>query len=117
MTRLEIATKVLQGWAANPHMRGTNEEAAAVALALADALLAAAAEKPTAAPAERPAPVKFDADGDALLASGGVAKQIRDGWDANFDGGEYLAVYLTLRPGEDAGEMTARMLASIGRVP
>lgn len=30
MTRLEIATKVLQCWAANPHMRGTNEEAAAV---------------------------------------------------------------------------------------
>lgn len=42
MTRLEIAAGIIAGWAANPNVSGTNEEAAAVSLALADALLAAA---------------------------------------------------------------------------
>ena len=45
MTRLEIATRLLAGWAANPNERGTAEAAAKTALFLADALLAAA-EKP-----------------------------------------------------------------------
>lgn len=120
MTRLEIAARILAGWAANPpNVSGKNEEAAAVSLALADALLAAAGETAPAdqyaAPAEKPAPVKFDADGRALLASGNAAKQRRDGWEASTDGEEFIAVYLTLRPGEDAGEVTARMLASVGR--
>jgi len=46
MTRLEIAARILAGWAANPNVSGKNEEAAAVALSLADALLTAAGETP-----------------------------------------------------------------------
>ena len=104
MTRLEIAARILAGWAANPNVRGTNEEAAAGALSLADALLAAA-EKP-ALPV---APVKFDAAGRA-------GEWARDGWDALHRDDE-LRVTVHLCPGEDAGEVTARMLASVGRGP
>ena len=222
MTRLEIAARILAGWAANPNVRGTNEEAAAGALSLADALLAAAGETPgdqyaagfraavdraakvaesvpyvggvkgdvawreacdairalapaapmdfpccggsdedppqhtqdcsvhptaclqcrvkagtvtvarngryeqncpecaaaapkAAAPAAPLAPVKFTEDGYGLAANGEIATSTPNGWEAELS--DHLAVYIALRPGEDAGELTARMLASVGRTP
>lgn len=159
MTRLEIAARILAGWAANPNVSGKNEEAAAVALSLADALLTAAGETPgdqyaagfraavdraakvaesvpyvggvkgdvawreacdairalapaapmDAAPAPPVAPVKFDFAGRA-------GEWARDGWDALHRGDE-LRVTIMLCPGEDAGELAARMIASVGRGP
>lgn len=113
MTRLEIAARLLAGWVANPDEDGTHKDAAAGALALADVLLDAAGETPAAptdaAPAKPLAPVKFDAAGRA-------GEWARDGWDTLHRDDE-LRVTVYLRPGEDAGELAARMLASVGRTP
>ena len=72
--------------------------------------LLAAAEKPAAAPPV--AAVKFDANG---VACG-------DGWSADVyyerDGRpSSVVVSIDLRPGEDAGETVAKMLAACGRGP
>lgn len=71
------------------------------------------AEKPAeAAPV---AAVKFDSDGCARLAKGPRAdRRGIEGWEAE-EYPEYLVIRLTLRPGEDAGETLAKMLAPVGR--
>jgi len=51
-------------------------------------------------------PVKFDADG---FAEG-------DGWDVTRYTG-HVVVKIDFRPGEDAGDLTAKMLAAVGRGP
>ena len=63
-----------------------------------------------AAPAAPVVPVKFDRLGRADGAS----------WSADFypDGATpYATVTIDLRPGEDAGDLTARILAAVGRGP
>ena len=62
-------------------------------------------------------PVLFNGTGRAMLADGQRASQQGpEGWSAEVsDDGKWLAVYVGLRPGEDAGELTARMLAAGGR--
>jgi len=62
------------------------------------------------------AAVKFDAKGDALRADGQRAHPFRDGWEAETHGAA-VCVTLCLRPGEDAGETVAKMLAPVGREP
>lgn len=62
-------------------------------------------------------PVRFDAAGDAINPQNGAeASRGADGWEASCVG-KSLIVHIALRPGEDAGDLTARIVAAVGRGP